>query len=74
MLSEVLDSDKFRDSKSPLTVALGVDLFGQPQVTDLRKMPHGLIAGLRVLENQSSSIVSWFRFCTKRTHNKLNCC
>lgn len=45
MLSEVLDSDKFRDSKSPLTVALGVDLFGQPQVTDLRKMPHGLIAG-----------------------------
>lgn len=45
MLSEVLDSDKFRESKSPLTVALGVDLFGQPQVTDLRKMPHGLIAG-----------------------------
>ena len=45
MLSEVLASDKFRDSKSPLTVALGVDLFGQPQVTDLRKMPHGLIAG-----------------------------
>ncbi|AVK62368.1 cell division protein FtsK [Lactobacillus sp. CBA3605] len=45
MLSEVLNSDKFRDSKSPLTVALGVDLFGQPQVTDLRKMPHGLIAG-----------------------------
>ncbi|TBX44481.1 DNA translocase FtsK [Lactiplantibacillus paraplantarum] len=45
MLSEVLDSDKFRDSQSPLTVALGVDLFGQPQVTDLRKMPHGLIAG-----------------------------
>ncbi|KZT85384.1 Cell division protein FtsK [Lactiplantibacillus plantarum] len=45
MLSEVLDSDKFRDSKSPLTIALGVDLFGQPQVTDLRKMPHGLIAG-----------------------------
>ncbi|WP_318766380.1 DNA translocase FtsK [Lactiplantibacillus carotarum] len=45
MLSEVLDSKKFSESKSPLTVALGVDLFGQPQVTDLRKMPHGLIAG-----------------------------
>lgn len=74
MLSEVLDLDKFRDSKSPLTVALGVDLFGQPQVTDLRKMPHGLIAGRRVLENRSSSIVSWFRSCTRRTHNKLNCC
>lgn len=45
MLSEVLNSQKFKDSRSPLTVALGVDLFGQPQVTDLRKMPHGLIAG-----------------------------
>ena len=45
MLSEVLNSKKFKESKSPLTVALGVDLFGQPQVTDLRKMPHGLIAG-----------------------------
>ncbi|CAM3080725.1 DNA translocase FtsK [Lactiplantibacillus plajomi] len=45
MLSEVLNSKKFKESQSPLTVALGVDLFGQPQVTDLRKMPHGLIAG-----------------------------
>lgn len=45
MLSEVLESKVFKDSTSPLTVALGVDLFGQPRVTDLRKMPHGLIAG-----------------------------
>ncbi|GAX05776.1 cell division protein FtsK [Secundilactobacillus pentosiphilus] len=45
MLSEVLESKAFKDSASPLTVALGVDLFGQPRVTDLRKMPHGLIAG-----------------------------
>ncbi|MFB9770658.1 DNA translocase FtsK, partial [Lactiplantibacillus modestisalitolerans] len=45
MLAEVLDSPVFKDSQSPLTVALGVDLFGKPQVTDLRKMPHGLIAG-----------------------------
>lgn len=45
MLSEVLYSDKFKQAKSPLTVALGVDLFGQPQITDLKKMPHGLIAG-----------------------------
>lgn len=45
MLSEVLESKAFEDSTSPLTVALGVDLFGQPRVTDLRKMPHGLIAG-----------------------------
>ncbi|MFD1549943.1 DNA translocase FtsK [Levilactobacillus fuyuanensis] len=45
MLSEILNSPAFQKSESPLTVALGVDLFGQPQVTDLRKMPHGLIAG-----------------------------
>lgn len=45
MLSEILNSAAFKNSESPLTVALGVDLFGKPQVTDLRKMPHGLIAG-----------------------------
>lgn len=45
MLSEVLSSSKFKEASSPLTIALGVDLFGQPQITDLKKMPHGLIAG-----------------------------
>lgn len=45
LLSEIIDSDAFRNSESPLTVAIGVDLFGQPRVYDLRKMPHGLIAG-----------------------------
>lgn len=45
MLSEILNAPAFKQSESPLTVALGVDLFGKPQVTDLRKMPHGLIAG-----------------------------
>lgn len=44
-LAEVLGSQAFLEAKSPLTVALGVDLFGNPQVTDLQKMPHGLIAG-----------------------------
>ena len=45
MLSEVVNSPAFRNSNSDFTVALGVDLSGQPRVTDLRKMPHGLIAG-----------------------------
>ncbi|MEE6711490.1 DNA translocase FtsK [Pediococcus acidilactici] len=44
-LSEIIKSPVFQESKSPLTIALGVDLFGKPQVYDLRKMPHGLIAG-----------------------------
>ncbi|MDN4526576.1 DNA translocase FtsK [Fictibacillus fluitans] len=44
-LREILQSGEFRDSTSPLTVALGLDLSGEPIVTDLQKMPHGLIAG-----------------------------
>ncbi|MFD1484147.1 DNA translocase FtsK [Lacticaseibacillus baoqingensis] len=45
MLREVLESAAFQTAASPLTIALGVDLFGQPVVTNLAKMPHGLIAG-----------------------------
>ncbi len=45
MLSEVLDSPQFKNAESPLTVALGVDLFGVPQITNIHDMPHGLIAG-----------------------------
>nr|WP_321314784.1 DNA translocase FtsK [uncultured Ligilactobacillus sp.] len=45
MLSEVLNSPQFKNAKSPLTVALGVDLFGIPQITNIHDMPHGLIAG-----------------------------
>jgi S-DNA-T family DNA segregation ATPase FtsK/SpoIIIE len=44
-LSEIISSETFKTSESPLTIALGVDLFGKPQTYDLRKMPHGLIAG-----------------------------
>ncbi|MEK3798201.1 DNA translocase FtsK [Peribacillus sp. FSL H8-0477] len=44
-LREVLESDPFTSNDSPLTVALGLDISGQPVVTDLKKMPHGLIAG-----------------------------
>lgn len=44
-LREVLESETFQNHPSPLAVALGLDISGQPIVTDLRKMPHGLIAG-----------------------------
>ncbi|MCP8617151.1 DNA translocase FtsK [Salirhabdus salicampi] len=44
-LSELLDDPKFKDHSSPLTVALGKDIEGETVVTDLQKMPHGLIAG-----------------------------
>ena len=44
-LSEVISSDLFDSNKSPLTLALGHDISGQPLVADLAKMPHLLVAG-----------------------------
>ncbi len=44
-LREILESDIFKKSKSPLTLALGKDIVGEPFVTDLAKLPHLLIAG-----------------------------
>ncbi|MEY9978078.1 S-DNA-T family DNA segregation ATPase FtsK/SpoIIIE [Lysinibacillus sp. RC79] len=44
-LSEVTNSPSFLESDSPLEAALGLDLTGKPVTIDLRKMPHGLIAG-----------------------------
>ena len=44
-LRELLDDKLFKDSASPLTIALGKDIVGKPFVTDLRKLPHLLIAG-----------------------------
>ncbi len=44
-LREILESDVFTKSSSPLTVALGKDIVGKPFVTDLKKLPHVLIAG-----------------------------
>ncbi|HFD79436.1 MAG TPA: DNA translocase FtsK [Gammaproteobacteria bacterium] len=44
-LSEILMSSEFDEVKSPLTLALGKDIGGQPVVVDLAKMPHLLVAG-----------------------------
>ena len=44
-LSEVLASQVFADSASPVTLALGHDIAGRPLVADLAKMPHLLVAG-----------------------------
>ena len=44
-LSEVISSDVYEQSKSPLTMALGHDISGQPVVSDLARMPHLLVAG-----------------------------
>ncbi|HEX9802013.1 MAG TPA: DNA translocase FtsK 4TM domain-containing protein [Gammaproteobacteria bacterium] len=43
--SETVRSREFADAKSPLTLALGKDIGGEPMVADLAKMPHLLVAG-----------------------------
>jgi S-DNA-T family DNA segregation ATPase FtsK/SpoIIIE len=44
-LREILESEIFQNSTSPLTMILGKDIVGKPFITDLKKLPHLLIAG-----------------------------
>mgnify|MGYP001347458295 FL=1 len=44
-LQEMIESEKFQSATSPLTIALGLTIEGEPYITDISKMPHGLIAG-----------------------------
>ncbi|AQW87746.1 DNA segregation ATPase FtsK/SpoIIIE [Campylobacter pinnipediorum subsp. caledonicus] len=44
-LKEILDSEIYKNASSPLTMALGKDIVGAPFITDLKKLPHLLIAG-----------------------------
>ncbi len=44
-LKEIISSDIFQKSRSPLTLALGKDIYGRPIVGDLTLMPHLLVAG-----------------------------
>ncbi|HVL55072.1 MAG TPA: DNA translocase FtsK 4TM domain-containing protein [Burkholderiaceae bacterium] len=44
-LSEILGSQVYADSASPVTLALGKDIAGHPIVVDLSRMPHLLVAG-----------------------------
>ncbi|MBK6286540.1 MAG: DNA translocase FtsK 4TM domain-containing protein [Pseudomonadales bacterium] len=45
MFGDVLSSRAYEASKSPLTLALGNDISGEPVVVDLARMPHLLVAG-----------------------------
>lgn len=44
-IRELLESEIFQNAKSPLTMILGKDIVGKPFITDLKKLPHLLIAG-----------------------------
>ncbi len=43
--SEIIRSEQWERAHSPLSLALGKDIGGQPVVVDLGKMPHLLVAG-----------------------------
>lgn len=45
LLGDIITMSEFRDAESKLTVAIGKDISGKAIITDLRKMPHLLIAG-----------------------------
>ena len=45
-LREIVESEKFKRSPSLLTIALGIDVEGNPVVADLARMPHLLVAGM----------------------------
>lgn len=44
-LRELIETDKFRDAKSKLSYALGKDIAGDIEISDIAKMPHMLISG-----------------------------
>lgn len=44
-LQEIFETNAFMNSHSPLTIGLGLNVEGKPLVTNIAKMPHGLIAG-----------------------------
>jgi S-DNA-T family DNA segregation ATPase FtsK/SpoIIIE len=44
-LGQVLSSPEFDNARSPVSMALGHDIGGNPVVVDLAKMPHLLVAG-----------------------------
>lgn len=44
-LRDIFEDKLFQEASSPLTLALGKDIVGKPFITDLKKLPHLLIAG-----------------------------
>ncbi|MFC4556729.1 DNA translocase FtsK [Virgibacillus kekensis] len=44
-LQEIFETDGFQKNHSPLTIGLGLSIEGSPLITNIQKMPHGLIAG-----------------------------
>lgn len=65
-LKTMLSSEVMKNAKSKLTVALGLDVAGQPVVSDITRMPHVLIAGTTG-SGKSVLINSWIASLLYRT-------
>src|SRR5699024_7866205 len=44
-LQQLIETKQFKEKTSSLSIALGLTIDGEPLITDVGKMPHGLIAG-----------------------------
>ncbi|MES2207443.1 MAG: DNA translocase FtsK 4TM domain-containing protein [Pseudomonadota bacterium] len=44
-LLSILEAPVYKNAESKITLAMGQDIAGHPQVADLAKMPHALVAG-----------------------------
>jgi S-DNA-T family DNA segregation ATPase FtsK/SpoIIIE len=42
---DIVNTSMFKNAAQPLTIALGLDIDGQPVFASIKSMPHGLIAG-----------------------------
>lgn len=65
-LKQMLQSDKMKNMKSKLTVALGLDVSGTPAVSDIGRMPHVLVAGTTG-SGKSVMLNSWIASILFRT-------
>lgn len=66
-LKRMLQSDVMRKSKSKLTVALGLDVSGNPVIADIGRMPHVLVAGTTG-SGKSVLVNSWITSLLFRTN------
>ncbi len=68
-LRDILESQRYVQSRSPVSLALGKDIAGYPVVVDLTKMPHLLVAGTTGSGKSVSSNAMLLVCCLKQHLN-----
>jgi DNA segregation ATPase FtsK/SpoIIIE, S-DNA-T family len=70
-LREILESTAYKNSVSPLSMALGKDIAGNPVSVDLAKMPHLLVAGTTGAGKSVAINVMILSMLYKATHEQV---